>query len=535
MSENDPLSPERLKELLAGIDPDILQQVMPLTGGVITMMFTDIVNSSGIKRAVGDSPYFDDILKPHNELVRDCISRHNGRELKTIGDSFFVGFAVPSDAVACSLEVQQRLEASPIQADSSPLQVRIGLHTGSPIVYRDPASAKIDLSGTDVDKAARVEGLAKGGQVLISEETKTLAKPTGIHDWGLWELRGLGRHRIYEVLQPRESPERPSGHPAFTSVRFLTHFVGREAEIGQVMNALVENRLVTLRGMGGIGKTRMADEVAGRVSQTFSDGVFFVELAQTRDSEAAVVSELVAKLAVNVAGFADEQAALEDALSNQQALLVLDNFEGVISAAPVVARLLKTCGGLRFLVSSQKLLGLDAEQQIEVNPMAPPQSDTTADSLANLDSFRLFRDRARLKVSNWELHPNQVSLLTEILELADGIPLSIELAAARVGSRPLSSMRDGLEKSRLEFLRHTGPAPDEKRHASIQACIDWSLKLLSQKERRLFTKLSVFAGGFFCDDVSKICSVGKEKASEICESLQSTPHFQFEIVEATLD
>lgn len=228
MSETEAISTDRLRDLLSQIDPQVLQELMPLTGGVITMMFTDIVDSTRIKAEMGDQIFYDKVFKPHNELARECVSSHNGRELKTIGDAFFVGFSIPGDATACAVDIQQRLAKSPISTSSGSLKVRIGLHTGTPKVYRDDASGKIDLSGTDVDKAARVEGLARGGQVLISEETKTLAKPKEIFDWGPWELKGLGRHRIFEVLWPGKTPERPVGHPWLTPIRFQQRGSGLE-------------------------------------------------------------------------------------------------------------------------------------------------------------------------------------------------------------------------------------------------------------------------------------------------------------------
>lgn len=493
---------------------------MPLTGGVITMMFTDIVDSTKIKAEIGDRRYFDDVLKRHNTLVRQCVSGHNGRELKAIGDAFLVGFSVPPNAVACAVEIQQRLAASPILAGCDPLEVRIGLHTGTPIVFRDEVSKLIDLSGADVDKAARVEALAKGGQALISEETRTLAKPKEVHDWGLWELKGIARHRIFEVLWPGKEPERPAGRPWLEPVRFLTRFVGREAEISHVMDTVLAHRLVTLRGMGGIGKTRLADEVVARVSQEFDDGVFVVELAQTHNSEASVVSELVARLEVKLPGFPDEAAALQATLRNRKALLVLDNFQAVMFAAPLVGQLLRRCPGLHFLVTSQRLLDMDGEQQIEVQPMAAPaaQPAIPVESLAQLDSFQLFRDRARLKKPGWEVKPDEAPVVAEILELTDGVPLSIELAAARIDSRPLASIRDGLKQNRVEFLKGTGPGVEEKRHASIRACIDWSFNLLSPEEQALFPKLSVFVGGLFAEDVAQICQAGN--ASALLDSLQ---------------
>ena len=187
MSRPEKLTPDRLKSLLADIDPAILRDVMPPAGGVITMMFTDIVDSTAIKAGLGDEAYFHDVLERHNELVRGRVAAHNGRELKTMGDAFLVAFALPRQAVDCAIDIQQQLAAAAIPAGGRPLEVRSGLHTGAPHVYRDPGSGRIDLSGTDVDKAARIEGLARGGQVLISEETHVLAKPPA-HDWGPWEL-----------------------------------------------------------------------------------------------------------------------------------------------------------------------------------------------------------------------------------------------------------------------------------------------------------------------------------------------------------
>ena len=509
MPDDQALSPDQLKKLLAGIDPAVLQEVMPLTGGVITMMFTDIVDSTRIKAEMRDQPFFDNVLKPHNDVIRECLSKHNGRELKTIGDAFFVGFADPEQAVACASEIQERLTVSPIQAGPSPLKVRIGLHTGMPKVYRDDVSKLIDLSGTAVDKAARVEGLARGGQVLISEETKTIAKPKGIFDWGPWELRGLGRHRIFEVLRPGKTPERPAGRPWLTPIRFPTKFVGREPEIAQIMDAILSQPLITLRAMGGIGKTRLADEVAAHVSQSFDDGVFIIELANTQNSEATVVSEMLARLNINPAGFPDEATAILTTLQNRRVLLVLDNFEAVMSAASFVGRLLKGCPGVHMLVTSQQLLGLGAEQQIEVQPMAitANQTGVTAESLAQLDSFRLFRERARLKKPNWGVGSGEVSLVAEILQLTDGLPLSIELAAAWADRIALAELRDGLKNKRSEFLKKSGPGVEEKRHASIQACIDWSFNLLKKQEKLLFPMLSVFVGGFFPEDVTEVCQV----------------------------
>jgi predicted ATPase/class 3 adenylate cyclase/predicted enzyme related to lactoylglutathione lyase len=519
MAEREELPPEHLKSLLARIDPAILQQLMPLTGGVVTMMFTDIVNSTAIKAGLGDETYFNDVLEPHNRLVRERIAAHHGRELKTIGDAFLVGFALPREAVDCAVDIQQRLAAAPILADGTPLEVRIGLHTGSPRVYRDPVSALIDLSGTDVDKAARIEALARGGQILISEETHVLVKPQA-HDWGLWELKGLGRHRVFEALWPGKAPGRPSGRASLEPVRFLTSFVGRESELSTAMSVVAERRLVTLRGPGGIGKTRLAEEIAARVAERFDDGAHVVELAQTADSETAVALEVLRRLEVEVEKFPDELTALTQTLRSRRALVVLDNFEGVMSAASLVDKLLRRCPGLHLLVTSQELLGVDGEQQLEVTamPTAATASVDGVDALAVFDSFKLFQDRARLQKPDWSPGPADARVVAEILESTDGIPLLIELAAAWVDRIALRTLRDGLSQRRSAYLRRSGSGIAERRHASSEACLDWSFNLLAPEEQRLFARLSVFVGGCFPSDVAAVCE--EDGAAVLLDSLR---------------
>jgi predicted ATPase/class 3 adenylate cyclase len=518
MSTPEELSPDRLKSLLAGIDPAILREILPPAGGVITMMFTDIVDSTAIKARLGDEVYFNDVLVRHNDLVRGRVAAHNGRELKTMGDAFLVAFGVPRHAVECAIDIQQRLAAAAIPAGGKPLEVRIGLHTGAPHVYRDSGSGRHDLSGTDVDKAARIEGLAQGGQVLISEETHVFAKVQA-HDWGLWELKGLDRHRIFEVLWSGQVATRPSGRALLDPVRFLTTFVGREAEVSRGMSLVAERRLVTLRGPGGIGKTRLADEIAARVADRFDDGVQTVELAQTANSETAVALQILNRLDVEVAKFPDEMTALVRTLSSRRTLLVLDNFEAVMFAAALVDKLLRQCPALHSLVTSQQLLGVDGEQQLEVTamPTAASASVESVDALSAFDSFRLFRDRARLQRPGWTPSPAEVRTVAEILESTDGVPLLIELAAAWVGRIALPSLRDGLTQSRSDYLKRTGPGV-ERRHASSEACFDWSFSLLTPEEQRLFARQSVFVGGCFIDDAAVVC--GEDRAGVLLDSLR---------------
>jgi len=506
---------EHFKELLSGVDPEQLQQMMLLVGGVITMMFTDIVDSTRVKAQVGDDVYFA-ALKRHNSAIRDCISRHAGRELKTIGDSFFVAFTRPIEAVQCATQIQQALAETPIIVGEGPIRVRIGLHTGTPIVYRDPGSIRTDLSGTDVDKTARVESIARGGQVLISEQTRAFANHIAVYDWGMWELKGLGSHRVFEVLYPGREPELPAGRIQPDPLRFATSFIGRNREVAELTEALKHDRLVTVTGMGGIGKTRLADSVARCISDPpFPDGIFFVELAGTVDSERAVVSKPVATLAVNQAEFKDEAEALRRFLQNRQALIVLDNFEGVISAAPAMRKLLLGCPGTHFLVTSQTPLTVDGEQIYPASAMDIPAPAVDANSLERLDAFQLFRDRARLRVRSWDLLSPDISTVAEILRMVDGVPLAIELAAAWVGTKTLEEIKIGLAH-RLKLLKRRGSAVTD-RHQSMRACLDYSFGLLSDAARKILPKLAVFAGGFFVEDVIAVC--GASDADELLVSL----------------
>ncbi len=194
------LSDDRLSALGRDVDSSVFQNMPPRS--LITMMFTDIVDSTRVKAEMGDTAYLQTVLEPHNQLVLECVAEHNGRALKSMGDAFLVCFFTPQDGVACACEIQQRLAASPIPTPSGPVAVRIGLHTGTPLLVPDAASGRSDISGTDVDKAARLEAAARGSQVLISEVTKVLSNPQEVHDWGRWELKGLGPHRLFEVLWP---------------------------------------------------------------------------------------------------------------------------------------------------------------------------------------------------------------------------------------------------------------------------------------------------------------------------------------------
>ncbi len=300
-------------------------------------------------------------------------------------------------------------------------------------------------------------------------------------------------------------------------VRFLSKFVGRKTEVDRVIEFLKAERLVTIHATGGIGKTRVAAEAASRISGRFDDGATFVGLAALlSNSEQALVSEVIARREISAAGFKSEADALVAHLRGREMLLVLDNFEAVLAGAPFVRTLLKTCPALRILITSQRPSGVDGEQLYALPPMAtPPVETATSEVLEPLDAFKLFEERAQHAKFDWKLTNDNSKLVAEILTLTEGIPLAIKLAAAQVRNG-LPQIRDGLKKEPLRFLK--GGTDEDKRHASMQACLEWSYGLLGSSEKSLFAALSVFAGGFYAEDVGQVCQL--DNAQDLMEALR---------------
>jgi len=289
---------------------------------------------------------------------------------------------------------------------------------------------------------------------------------------------------------------------------FETEFIGRRREIDEYTDLVAKHRLVTLTGMGGIGKTRIAFEVVRRLSEErheFTDRVVFVDIAHPTDnSSQAVVGAIAAALGDSVA---DTENEIVRALRERRTLLVLDNCETVTSGADVVARLLQACPDLHILATSQIRLGIDHEEAPQVEPMKTPEGSApiTTAGFEGLDSFQLFLERSRKarRKHNWTVSDDDASAVSAILGLTEGIPLAIELVAARMDQYTPAEIASRL-KTRIDPLKREGP-PNNERHRSIEACIEWTLNLLPTPAQELFPKLSVFAGGFFGDDADKIC------------------------------
>ena len=448
--------------------------------GTVTFVFTDIEGSTRLLEALGAE--YPRLLGRHHEIVRDAISGCSGTEVSTEGDSFFVVFGSATDAVAAAVAVQRAL-ASEEWPGGSKVRVRAGIHTGEGRI------AGATYVGLDVHRAARIMAAAHGGQILVSETTRALVERSlgdgmALGDLGTFRLRDLSGHeRLFQVLGDGLSRDFPplrtlDATPNNLPVQ-MSPLVGRDTERGAVRDLLDSPsvRLLTLTGPGGIGKTRLALQVGADQTERFRDGVYFVDLAAARDAAGALGATAQA---VNVTVAGDEQplAALAQQLQERQLLLLLDNFEQVMAAADDVADLLRQCPGLKVLVTSREALRVRGEHLFAVAPMSPPEA------------VQLFVQRAREARGDFVLTDESYPVLVEICTRLDGLPLAIELAAARLKLFSPNELRDRLT-SRLDLLR--GGARDlPTRQRTLRSTIEWSYELLADEERRIFQLMSLF-------------------------------------------
>jgi predicted ATPase/class 3 adenylate cyclase len=463
--------------------------------GTITFLFTDIEGSTRLLQTLGEE--YRSAEDRHSEILRTAIGAADGHVVRTEGDSFFVTFRNPIQAVRAAVIAQRKLAENewPRGAD---LRVRMGLHTGEGVLGGG------DYIGIDVNRAARIAAAAHGGQVLLSETTRALVQhdlPDGVG------LRDLGEHRLKDLAHPerlfdlvidglssgfppiRTSSARPNNLPLQ-----LTSFVGRTDQIAQTVQLLEGHRLVTLTGPGGSGKTRLAVEVSTEVMPRFDDGVFFVDLAPLSD-DAQVPSEIVQALRMREQPGRALIDTLVDGLAVKTVLLVLDNFEHVLPAAWVVERLLGAAPQLRILVTSRAPLRLYGEQEQPVPPLALPDLGVAheLEVLSRSEAIALFFERARSARPGFGLTDGNATAVVGICAGLDGLPLAIELAASRIKVLSPQAILARLA-ARQDVLRTTARnLPPRQR--TLRSAIDWSFRLLDEPEQRLFARLSVFRGG----------------------------------------
>jgi predicted ATPase/class 3 adenylate cyclase len=482
-----------------------------LPGGTLIFLFTDIEGSSAMWER--DSPGMMRALNRHNTIIRQAIEAQGGHIFKTVGDAFYAAFVIATDALEAAVKAQQLLAAEPWQ-DVGPLRVRMALHAGA-AVQRDD-----DYFGPPLNRVARLCAAGHGGQILLSSAVWELVRdqlPAGValRDLNEHRLKDLGRpERVYQVLAPGLAAEFP---PLRGLDRYhhnlpvqATPLIGREAEVRSVCERFRQDttRLLTLTGPGGVGKTRLALEVAAQLLDDARDGVWYVPLAAFRDP-GLVVPAIAEVLNVTDSGGLPLAERLKRFCHQKQFVLVLDNFEQISSAAPLVAELLAAAPELKIVSTSRERLHIYGEQEYAVSPLAVPDP-ARLPSLARLTQYeavRLFIERARAVKPDFVLTDATAPAVAEICARLDGLPLAIELAAARsrIFTPQALLTRLTAPRHRLSFLQ--GGARDlPARQQTLRNAIAWSYDLLEVREQTLLARLGVFAGGFTLEAVEAICA-----------------------------
>ncbi len=493
-----------------------------LPTGTITLLFTDIEGSTRLLQQVGHR--YDGILTACRQLLRAAFHRWNGYEVDTQGDAFFVAFARATDAVSAAVEMQRALAAHPWPAGAT-VHVRMGLHTG------EPQRSAEGYVGLDVHRAARIMSAGHGGQVLLSQTTRDLVEhdlPDGV------SLRDLGAHRLKDLPHPSHLFELViSGLPAdFPPLKTLdthhnhlpippTSLIGREPEVAEISALLKqpEMRLLTLLGPGGIGKTRLAIAVATQMRSFFVGGTCFVGLAALSDPQ-LVVPTIARELGLKESGNRPPLEQVQAFVGEQQFLLVLDNFEQIVAAAQELEELLAACPGLSILVTSRAVLHLSAEQVVPVTPLSLPSLSTSDhEDIAESAAVTLFVQRARHILPSFQLTPTNARAIAEVCVQLDGLPLAIELAAARVKLLPPQALLARLSQ-RLHLLTG-GPRSLPVRQQTLRSTIQWSYDLLGPQEQALFHLLSVFVDGGPLSAAEALCQEIGQADLDVLNSLSA--------------
>ena len=488
-----------------------------LPDGVVTFLFSDIEGSTRLVKALRDR--YPRLLAEHRRLVRAAVAAHGGREVDTAGDGFFVVFGGAMQAVVCALEVQRALAAHEWPAGAA-VRVRIGVHTGQAVPAGD------GYTGVAVHRAARICAVARGGQVLISQATQAVVEDEEeeepgftLVDVGEYRLKGLDRPvRLFQLAAPGlnlvQEPGAEAAPAAATGGVYgfpaaLTSFIGRDGPAAEVAGLLEERRLVTITGPGGAGKTRLAAEVARRVAGRFADGAWLVELAPVADP-AQVAAVVAAALGVREQPGVPAAEALARVLARQQLLLVLDNCEHVIgAAAELCAALLPACDDVRVLATSREPLRAAGEARYRLGPLGLPDPDDPAD-VAGSEAVALFTDRARLGDPRFTLDGQACPVVARLVARLDGMPLAIELAAARVEALGVAGLLDRIDDRFALLAGGDRTAPPRQR--SLAATVEWSYRLLDDREQRVFRAVSAFPAGFTLEAAEAVAGAGAAEA-----------------------
>lgn len=448
-------------------------------------------------------------LERHESLMREAIGRHGGYVFKTVGDEFCCAFANAADAVDAALEAQ----LSHLNEDFSAvdkLEVRIGLHTGC-AQERDG-----DYFGPAVNRAARLMSIGHGGQILLSNATHELVTdntpPNAIFtDLGSHQLRDLTQpERVWQATDARLARDFP---PLRSLAAFpnnlplqVTSFYGRDDDIGEIKDQVSHHGLVTISGAGGVGKTRLAIQCAAELVDQFDDGVWVADLAPVNEQQ-SMLSVVAQALGTNQAARLLDNDAVVSWLKHKRLLLILDNCEHLLDpVARLVDAIDRHCSGVHVLATSRQALAITGEKVFRLPSLAVPETPANynPDTAIFFSAVALFVDRASLADRTFQLHRQNVEAVVSICRRLDGIPLALELAAARLRTMSVSSLAHRLDAC-FKILT-AGSRTALPRQQTLRALIDWSYNLLDPQERMLFSRLAVFAGPFTLDNVESICS-----------------------------
>jgi predicted ATPase/class 3 adenylate cyclase len=469
--------------------------------GPVTFLFTDIEGSTRLLDELGESPYAE-LLADHHRLLREAVAEAGGYEVDTQGDALFVAFAAPGDAVSAAARAQRSLAAHG-WPDGREVRVRMGILTGRGTWVGDR------YVGLDVHRGARVAAAAHGGQVLVCDATRAVldaAPQAGV------ATRDLGYRRLKDIASPERLhqlvlPGLPAEFPPIRTLDPPTNLpqpsatlVGRSRELAELAALVSESRLVTLTGPGGVGKTRLAVEVARAALHRFRDGAFFVSLAPLARPE-LVASTIVRALELQ----AGDGETVASRLAATDALLLLDNFEHVLPSASLVAELVTETAGIRVLATSRSPLRVYGEREYELEPLSLPDDAAPApDAVMASEAATLFAERARAVTPSFAVTAENADAVAEIVRRLDGLPLAIELAAAgmRVLSPAALLQRLGHRLDAVARPLHGLPA----RHRTLDAAIRWSHDLLDEEPRRAFARFAAFAGGAELEEAEAVCA-----------------------------
>ncbi len=494
-----------------------------LPTGTITFLFTDIEGSTTLLQRLGDRRYAE-VLAEQQRFLRKAFAEGNGQEIDTQGDAFLVAFPRARDAVGAAVAAQRALMTH-AWPDGASLRVRMGLHTGEPL------SGGTGYVGIDVHRAARIAGVGHGGQILVSDATrglvaKDLPNEVSLRDLGEHRLKDLDHpHRLFQVVYPGLSDDFPplrslDAHRHNLPIQ-LTSFIGRTREIAEVKRLLGAARLVTLTGSGGAGKTRLALQVAADVVEAYPDGVWLAEFAPIADP-ILVPKTVASALSVPEQPGRGMTETLAATLRFKHLLLLLDNCEHLLTAcADLAATLLRACPKVCLLATSREGLDVPGETLWGVPSLSLPDVRhlPPSEDLILYEAVRLFVDRAVATTPGFTVTSENAPAVAQVCQRLDGIPLAIELAAARVKVLAVEQIATRLD-DRFRLLTG-GSRAVLPRQQTLLATMDWSYGLLSEEERMVLRRLSVFAGGWALDAAEAVCAGAGIEAASILDRLAS--------------